>query len=127
MHEQNLAIIKGLVAVSWADGHVAAQEAEVLEGLLEAFGASPSERIELKHFAAERRTLDDVPLTDLSWEDRRFLFLQSVLVTLADGVQQEAERQLLEQLRMRLRIEQPEAMSLSRQAEAQAAGMAGLR
>ncbi len=127
MHEQNLAIIKGLVAVSWADGHVAAQEAEVLSGLLEAFRATPSERIELQAFAAKPRTLDDVPLTELSWEDRRFLYVQAVLVTLADGVQQDSERTLLEQLRMRLRIEPAEALNLARQAEHQAAELAKLR
>lgn len=41
MHEQNKAILQALVPVAWADGKFADQEKEVLDALLEAFGASP--------------------------------------------------------------------------------------
>jgi tellurite resistance protein len=37
MHIQNLAILKGLVTVAWADGRLAGEEKEVLEALLQAF------------------------------------------------------------------------------------------
>ena len=33
MHEQDMAILKSLVAVAWADGHFAAEEREHLEAL----------------------------------------------------------------------------------------------
>jgi len=35
MHEQNLAIVKGLVSVAWADGKVAAEESELIRGTAE--------------------------------------------------------------------------------------------
>ena len=31
MHEQDLAIVKGLVSVAWADGHVTSEESDVIK------------------------------------------------------------------------------------------------
>ena len=42
MHEQDLAIVKGLVSVAWADGVFAEREREMLDALLEAYGANDS-------------------------------------------------------------------------------------
>jgi tellurite resistance protein len=112
MHEQNLAILKGLVAVAWADGRVTGQEQEVLEALLEAFGATPSEAAEVRSFARQRRTLEDVPLTDLGYDDRRVLLQQAVVLTYIDGEQHESERELLEDLAQRLRIPASETAQL---------------
>ncbi len=84
MHEQNLAIVKGLVSVAWADGKLAAEESELIDGLLQAFDATASEAHEIRRFAERPRTLDDVPLTDLSAEDRRLLLHYAVLITFVE-------------------------------------------
>lgn len=112
MHDQNLAILKGLVSVAWADGKVAAEEMEVIEGLLQAYEASPSEAHEIRLFARQPRAIQDVPLSDLSAADRRVLLHQAVLVTYADGVQTDAERAVLTALVEQLRIPMAEASAI---------------
>ena len=66
-----MAILKSLCAVAWADGHVADDEREVIEALLQAFGASETEAQLIRDYVSEPKTLDDIPLTDLSGDDRR--------------------------------------------------------
>ena len=47
MHEQDRAILEGLVSVAWADGMYQDREKEMMEALLESFGADgerPGER-----------------------------------------------------------------------------------
>jgi tellurite resistance protein len=112
MHEQNLAILKGLVSVAWADGRVAAEEMSVIEGLLQAYEATPSEAHEVRLFARQPRTLEDVPLTDLSAADRRMLLHQAVIVTFADGEQSDKEREVLSALITQLRIPAAEATTI---------------
>ena len=126
MHDQNLAILKGLVAVAWADDRVTAEEKEVLEALLQAFGATASEAAEIRLFARQRRTLADVPLTELSYDDRRVLLQQAVVLTYIDGEQHESERQLLEELAQQLRIPASETAQLLSIAADRTRGLVGL-
>ena len=112
MHDQNLAILKGLVSVAWADGKVAAEETNIIDGLLEAYQATPSEVHEIRLFARQPRTLDDVPLADLSAADRRMLLHQAVLITFADGEQSDSEHQVLSELATRLRLSPEEARAI---------------
>jgi uncharacterized tellurite resistance protein B-like protein len=112
MHEQNLAILKALVAIAWADGRVAHEELEVIEALLDAFEATKSERVEIRSYAKQERTLDDIPLTELSSDDRRLLLQHAVLLTYIDGEQHDKERQLLDALCEKLRIPEVEAKGL---------------
>jgi len=120
MHDQNLAILKGLVSVAWADGRVAEEEAEVIEALLGAFEASPSERVEIRSFARTPKTLEDIPITDLSFDDRRLLYQHAVLLTFIDGEQDPQERALLAQLCQRLNIPELEGSALAVAAEERA-------
>jgi tellurite resistance protein len=120
MHEQNLAILKGLVSVAWADGRVAQEEKEVIEALLQAFEASPSEAAEVRKYAEAKRSLDDIPITELSFDDRRVLLQHAVLLTYIDGEQHETEKKLLEELCERLRIPGLEAKGLIDAAEERA-------
>lgn len=120
MHDQNMAILKGLVSVAWADGHVADEEMEVIEALLQAFDASPSERAEIQLYAKEKKTLDDIPITELSHDDRRMLLHHAVLLTYIDGEQHETERELLDALCERLNIPNSEAKELLRSADERA-------
>lgn len=117
MQAQNLAVVKGLVSVAWADGHVSGEETEVLEALLEAFHALPSEAYELRKFARTPRSLADVPLSELGFAARRQLLQHAVLLTYVDGKQDDKERALLEQLVTALEIPPLEARDLMRDAE----------
>lgn len=112
MHEQNMAILKGLVSVAWADGKVAQEELEVIEALLDALEATPSEATEVRTYAKEHKSLDDIPITDLSFDDRRVLLQHAVLLTYIDGEQHETEKKLLEELCERLRIPTLEAKGI---------------
>lgn len=120
MHDQNLAILKGLVCVAWADGHVSSAESELLEALIQAFGATPSEAVEVSSFADQQRSLSDVPINDLSFNDRRVLLNQAVLLTFVDGEQHERERDIIDQLCEVLRIPSLEAKGIVGFAEQQA-------
>ena len=113
MHDQNVAIIKGLVAVAWADGDFADTEKQALDGLLAAFGASEEEANDLRSYAKEPRKLEDIPLTELSADDRRMLMSHAVLLTWVDGNQHEKEKEFLAALAKHLRIPKEEADAIS--------------
>jgi uncharacterized tellurite resistance protein B-like protein len=112
MHEQDLAIVRGLVPVAWADGVFAATEREMLDAILDAYGASDKEREIIHEYAEQRRTLDDIELQELSADDRRVLFQHAVLLTFADGEQSSDEAALLSALASKLRIPDDEAKGL---------------
>ncbi len=120
MHEQDKAILKSLVSVAWADAKVTSEESQLLDGLLEAFEASPEEAEEFRAYARSPRTLDDIPLTDMSAEDRRALLQHAVLLTFVDGHQSAEEVQLLATLCERLRIPRDEGSALLSAAEVRA-------
>lgn len=120
MHEQDRAILESLVSVAWADGTFDEKEREMLEGLLEAFGANEEEAEQMREYAEQQRTLEDVPLTELSFDDRRALFQHAVLLSWVDGEQHETEQTFLEQLRQKLNIPEDEANPLVESATARA-------
>jgi len=122
MHEQDLAIVKGLVSVAWADGRVTSEELEVIDALLDAFNASPSDRVEVREYAKQERGIEDIPLTELSYDDRRVLLQHAVLLTFIDGQQHDREKELLEQLCVQLHIPRPEAVGIIQAAEERARG-----
>ena len=115
-----MAILKGLVSVAWADGRVADEELQVIEGLLQAFDALPSEAVEVRKYAETERTLDDIALTDLSYDDRRVLLQHAVLLTFIDGEQHEKEKELIDKLCDKLRIPALEARGIIEAAEQRA-------
>ena len=92
-------VLRSLVAVAWADGQMAEGESGVIEGLLCGFDASDEEEREILDYAKTRRTLEnDIPLGDLTAEDRELLLSNAALLTQADGEQSEAERTVLDRL-----------------------------
>lgn len=109
MHDQELAIIRGLVPIAWADGDFAEKEQEMLDALLDAYGATAAEREELRTYAKEKRTLDDITLSDLSAGDRRLLLGHAVILTFADGKLQAEEVAVINDLAKHLRIPEEEA------------------
>jgi tellurite resistance protein len=112
MHEQDQAIVKALVSVAWADGVFAEREREMLDALLDAYGALPAERAALYAYAAQRRTLDDIEPQDLSADDRRVLLQHAVLLSFADGDLSTEEAEVLAALAAKLRIPDAEAKTL---------------
>jgi len=112
MHEQNMAIVKSLVSVAWADGVFADEEREMVEALIAAFEATDEEAKEIRAYAEQKRTLDDIPLTELSTDDRRVLVQHAVLLTYVDGQQAESEKKFVEALCEKLRIPADEAHTL---------------
>lgn len=126
MHEQEFAIVRALVPVAWADGDFAAKEQEMLEALLEAYGANEAQKAELRAYAKEKRTLGDIELQDLSASDRRVLLQNAVLLSFADGEQHPSEAKLLGDLATKLRIPADEAKAVMTEAEARAKKHLGL-
>jgi tellurite resistance protein len=109
MHEQDMAILRGLVPVAWADGVFEKREKEMLDALLDVYEASDKEKEILREYAETKRTLDDIDVQDLSADDRRVLYNHAVLISYADGTQSADELAFLEKLAAKLRI--PEAES----------------
>jgi tellurite resistance protein len=120
MHEQELAIVRALVPVAWADGEFAQKEREMLDALLDAYEATEQQKKELREYAKEKRSLDDIDLQELSAADRRVLLQNAVLLTFADGEQHPAESKLLGELAAKLRIPAEEAKLVMAEAEARA-------
>lgn len=112
MHEQDISIVKALVPVAWADGTFAESERQMLDALLDAYGATDGEKNTLHAYAAQKRTLDDIDVQDLSADDRRVLLQHAVLLTFVDGSQSSEESKLLGALAKKLRIPDDEAERL---------------
>lgn len=98
MTPAEMRVLKSLVAVIWADGKVEGAESSVLEGLIAGFGATDKEEAEVLEWAKVPRTLDDVPLNELTQEDRELLLGNAALITIADGEQSASEKEVLQRL-----------------------------
>lgn len=112
MHEEDLAIVKGLIPVAWADGVFAETEKEMLEALLDAYHATDDEKKAMREYAAHKRTLDDIDVRELSADDRRVLLQHAVLLSFADGDQSNDELAVLRALSEKLRIPVEESTML---------------
>jgi tellurite resistance protein len=92
-------IVRSLVAVAWADGKLESGESSVIEGLLTGFDATEDEEKEILEYARVRRSLEkDIPLSELSRDDRELLLANAALLTMADGQKSDAESAVLDQL-----------------------------
>jgi tellurite resistance protein len=120
MQDHEEAMLKSLVAVAWADGRVDGEESEVIEALISAFDVSGDDADRIREYAKQPRTLDDVPLTELSAEDRRTLLQHALIVTYIDGQQSEQEKKVLADLVAKLRLPEDEAKDILEAAEARA-------
>jgi uncharacterized membrane protein YebE (DUF533 family) len=120
MHDQDFAIVRALVPVAWADGVFADREKETLEALLDAFGADDVERANIRAFAEEKRGIDDIDLQNLSADDRRVLMHHAVLLSWADGDQDEKELAFLHALAKKLHIPDDESQAIMEASTARA-------
>ncbi|MFO0547063.1 MAG: DUF533 domain-containing protein [Polyangiaceae bacterium] len=117
MHRENVAIIKALVSVAWADGHFGPQEKEMLDALLAAFDASEDAAKELRAYAETKRSMEDIPLEDLSPDDLRVLVQHAVLLTFIDGHQNEHEKKFVSDMASYVGLPADEAAHLIKVAE----------
>ncbi len=120
MHAQNMAIVKSLVSVAWADETFADAEREMVEALISAFDASDAQAKEVREYAATKKSLEDIPVDELSDDDCRVLLQHAVLLSYVDGEQAESEKKLIEELGQKLAIPADEAKALIELAEARA-------
>lgn len=120
MQDYQKTMVKSLVAVAWADGKMQSEESEVIDAVLSAFEASDAEAEEIRSYASTPKTLDDVPITDLSESDRDALLQHAVIITFIDGAQEEAERTFLVDLANRLGMPADRRDALLQQATARA-------
>ncbi len=104
--------MKALVPVAWADGVFADTEKQMIEALLDAYGATEAERTTLRDYASTKRTLEDIDIQELSADDRRVLFQHAVLLSFADGAQSPDELAFLHQLAQKLRMPNDETAAL---------------
>jgi tellurite resistance protein len=112
MQDYQEAMLKSLVAVAWADGRVDGEESEVIEALLSSFEIEDGDAAMIREYAKSPRSIDDVPITDLSAADRRTLLQHAVILTYIDGEQSDKEREVLQGLVSKLRIPADEAQEL---------------
>jgi uncharacterized membrane protein YebE (DUF533 family) len=112
MHDQDMAIVRALVPVAWADGVFADKEKETIEALLDAYSATAEERKSIHDYAAEKKTIDDINLQDLSADDRRVLLQHAVLLCFVDNDFSEDEKKFLDTLATRLKIPAEEAKAV---------------
>jgi len=120
MREEDLAVVKSLVSVAWADGTFADAEKEMVDALIAAFEATDEEAKEIREYAGQKRTLEDMPVDDLRADDRRVLLQHAVLLTYVDGEQHESEKAFIDNLCKTLAIPDAEARDLIGVAEARA-------
>lgn len=115
-----MAIVKSLVSVAWADGEFHEAEREMVEGLIAAFEANEDQAKEIRAYASQRRTLDDVPVGELGGDDRRALLQHAVLLTFVDGEQHDAEKQYITALTKKLELPESESAEIIQAAETRA-------
>jgi tellurite resistance protein len=102
-------MVKALVAVAWADGRLHTQEEGVLQALAQALDLSAEETAALREYARSPRTLDEVPVAELSAHERLAVLRHAVLLTYVDGEQTADERGVLAALVLKLQIPASEA------------------
>ena len=120
MQDHEEAMVKSLVAVAWADGRVGDEETEVIEALISAFELPPEDAASIRSYAKSPRTIDEVPLTELSSHDRRMLLQHAVILSYVDGEQSSEEKAVLDKLVDKLNLSEDEASALRESAESRA-------
>lgn len=121
------AMVKSLVAVAWADGRMDNEERDVIDALSAAFQLSSEDAKALRAYAAIPRTMNDLPLSQLSDADRRQVLQHAVIITFVDGEQSDKERAVLQQLIDQLGIGADEAAEIIKGAEKRAQRLLALR
>ncbi len=88
-------LLRLLVALAWADGRVDQEEMEVVEAMLDAFGAEKGEGDDIREWAKQPRSLDEIDVSDITEDDAELVLFQAVFLTFIDGEQSKEEIDLL--------------------------------
>lgn len=116
-------LLKLLVALAWADGRVHAEEMEVIEAVLATFRVDSATADEIRTFAGEPRSLDDVDVSGVTKEEAGLVLYQAVLLTFIDGEQSEKEIRLLDKFMEKIGLTREEAAPILERATARAKSM----
>lgn len=121
------AMVKSLVAVAWADGRMDNEERDVLDALSSAFQLSSEDSKIMRAYAQTPRSMNDLPLAQLSDADRRQVLQHAVIITFVDGEQSDKERAIIQELIGKLGIADDEAAEIIKGAEKRAQRLIALR
>ena len=116
-------LLKLLVTLAWADGRVEEAEMEVVEAMLDAFGADQAGGDEIRAWAKVPRSLDDLDTSGLTQDDLELVLYQAVLLTFIDGEQTAEEVALLDDFISRLGLDKQRADAVLGRATARAKDM----
>jgi tellurite resistance protein len=94
--------LKLLVAMAWADGRVDEEEMEIVEAMLDAYGADGGEAEEIREWAKRPRAFEDVEMVELEEVDVVQALQHAVLLSYIDGEQSAKEVELLDKFVDRL-------------------------
>lgn len=97
MEDNKKVMLEALIALAWADGRVTQEETQVVDALLDSFGADETVADEVRAWARKPRTLDDIDFDSIDEQDGELLLAQAVLLTYVDGEQSDEELELLEE------------------------------
>ena len=95
---QILSVIRVWAAVAWADGVLAASEAEGMRRLIRGADLAPQERAAASAFLDAKIDLPDVYLQNLNPEARRGIYRAACRMAIVDHVFAHAERTMLDRL-----------------------------
>lgn len=126
MEKYQEAMLKALVAVAWADGHFADEETEIVEAMISLFRVDAEGSELMRSFARVPRTIDDVPVAELSPADRKLLVRHAVILSYIDGEQDDDEREVIAEVVKKLDIPENEAARLILDADVEARNLLGL-
>ena len=114
-------VIRMWAAVAWADGEMAAAEADSLARLIRTADLTEDERVAARRFLSTKTGLPETYLTNLAPEARRGVYRAACRMAVVDRVFSVTERVLLDRMRNLLGI----PPDIAHEIEADIPGMAG--
>jgi len=127
MQDYQAAMLQSLIAVAWADAQLHDKEVEIIDALIGAFGLDDEDARAVRDYGRTPRSLSDLPLSELSRDDRYLLLSHAVLLSYADGEPSPAELRLIDDLSQRLNVPPDTATPLLAAAHARAQRLAAVR
>ncbi len=93
-----------LAAIGWADGNLDSEEADAIVRVAAEEGLELEEIVEIENATKSEVTLDSVDLTEISTEDRLFIYAAATWMTRLDGEVSAGELDTLKDLGAKLRL-----------------------
>jgi tellurite resistance protein len=112
MTPEDRTIVQSLIAIAWADGKIENAESELLERVLVSFDATSDEAAELREYARTPRTLADIPVDQLSEDDREVLLGNAGVLMRVDGSEAAEEATLIDSLASQLGFSSADAQRI---------------